>query len=66
MSLDRPLVFPKTKDRPVVVAALAASCDWLLTLDETDFQNVIGSQVYGLKVRSPGQFLIDQRAAARL
>ena len=66
LTFDKVLVFPKAKDRPVLLSALGAEADVLLTLDETDFQNVIGSQVYGLQVRSPGQFLIDQRAAARL
>ena len=40
--LDRPLLFPKSKDRPVVVSALAADCDALLTLDETDFHGRLG------------------------
>jgi len=31
--VDRPLVFPVTKDRPVVAGALAAKCHALLTLD---------------------------------
>jgi len=66
LTFDKVLVFPKAKDRPVLLSALGAEADVLLTLDDTDFQNVIGSQVYGLQVLSPGQFLIDQRAAARL
>lgn len=41
LSLDQPLVFPKAKDRPVLITALAARAEWLLTLDEEDFQ--IGS-----------------------
>jgi predicted nucleic acid-binding protein len=36
-SLDKPLVFPKAKDRPFVISALAVRSDWLLTLDEGDF-----------------------------
>ncbi len=66
LAYDKVLVFPKTKDRPVLLSALGAEADVLLTLDEADFQKVIGSQVYSLQVRSPGQFLIDQREAGRL
>jgi hypothetical protein len=64
--LDKLLVFPKAKDRPVLISALAAEPDFLLTLDEGDFQKVIGSQIYGLQVRTPGQFLLEQRAAGRI
>lgn len=60
--LDKPLVFPKAKDRPVVVAALAVAADWLLTLDEADFHKKLGREVYGLRIATPGQFLLEQRA----
>lgn len=63
--LDKVLVFPKAKDRPVLISALAAEPDYLLTLDKGDFQNVIGSQVYGLPVRTPGMFLLEQREAGQ-
>ncbi len=63
LAFDKALIFPKAKDRPVLLSALGAEADVLLTLDEADFQKVIGFQVYGLQVRSPGQFLIDQREA---
>lgn len=61
--LDKVLVFPKAKDRPVLISALAAKADALLTLDEGDFQKVIGSQVYGMPVRTPGGFLVELRAS---
>ena len=66
LAFDRALVFPKAKDRPVLLSALGAEADVLLTLDETDFQRVIGAQVYGLAIRTPGQFLLEQRAAGNL
>jgi predicted nucleic acid-binding protein len=66
LAFDKALVFPKAKDRPVLLSALGAEADWLLTLDETDFQKVIGSQVYGMKVTTPGLFLILQREAGRI
>jgi predicted nucleic acid-binding protein len=58
--LDSLLVFTKTKDRPVVISALSANCDWLLTLDEQDFHGKLGSQVYGTRIASPGGFLLEQ------
>ena len=63
LAFDKVLVFPKAKDRPILLSALGAEADTLLTLDEADFQRVIGGQVYGLRVRSPGQFLMERRAA---
>ena len=61
LALDKPLVFPKAKDRPVVISALAARCEWLLTLDETDFHGNLGREIYGMGIATPGQFLIEQR-----
>ena len=63
LALDRALIFPQAKDRPVVISALAARCDWLLTLDETDFHRNLGREVYGMGVATPGQFLMAQRKA---
>ena len=59
--LDKPFVFPKAKDRPVVVTALAARAEWLLTLDERDFHGKLGREVYGLRLATPGEFLLEQR-----
>ncbi len=44
LSLDKPLVFPRAKDRPVIITALAARSDWLLTLDEADFHGDLGQE----------------------
>lgn len=62
LTLDKPLVFPKAKDRPVVITALASRSDWLLTLDEGDFHAKLGREVYGLRIATPGEFLREQRA----
>lgn len=62
VALDKPLVFPKAKDRPVVITALASRADWLLTLDEADFQTKLGREIYGLRLATPGEFLLEQRA----
>ncbi len=66
VALDKPLVFPKAKDRPVVITALAAEADWLLTLDEADFHEKLGRKVYGLRIATPGEFLFEQRSAGLL
>jgi hypothetical protein len=66
LAFDKALVFPKAKDRPVLLSALGAEAHALLTLDEADFQRVIGSKVYSLPIRTPGQFLIEQREAGLL
>jgi len=62
VALDRPLVFSKVKDRPIVITALAIGAGWLLTLDETDFHGKLGREVYGLRIATPGEFLLQQRA----
>lgn len=66
VSLDKPLVFPKAKDRPVVITALATRAVWLLTLDTGDFHTKLGREVYGLKIGTPGEFLLEQRNAGIL
>ena len=61
LALDQPLVFLKTKDRPVIITALAVRAKWLLTLDQGDFQTKLGREVYGVKIATPGEFLLEQR-----
>ncbi|NBS05671.1 MAG: PIN domain-containing protein [Verrucomicrobia bacterium] len=55
--LDRPLLYRAVKDRPVVITALSLKADTLLTLDRDDFHDLLGSSVYGLPIRTPGEFL---------
>jgi len=62
LTLDKPLVLSKAKDRPVVITALASRSDWLLILDEGDFHTKLGREVYGLRIATPGEFLLEQRA----
>jgi predicted nucleic acid-binding protein len=64
--LDRPLIFAKLKDRPVLVSSLAQGCDWLLTYDETDFHEKLGPQIYGMRISTPGEFLHEQRHLGRI
>jgi hypothetical protein len=60
--LDKPLAFNVPKDRPVLIAALAASCEVLLTLDRGDFGVFLGRSVYGMRVLTPGMFLMEKRS----
>jgi hypothetical protein len=60
-----PLAFAITKDKPVLVTALAYA-DILLTLDRRDFAVLIESSVYGLRVRTPAGFLREEREAGRV
>ena len=65
LTFDWPLVFDVTKDKPVLCTALACA-DVLLTLDRRDFQTLLGQNVYGLRIETPGEFLRTEREAARL
>ncbi len=65
LTFDWPVVFPASKDRPVLFTA-AATADVLLTLDRADFGGVMGVGFYGLPVMKPGDFLSRERAAGRL
>jgi predicted nucleic acid-binding protein len=65
-TLNRALVFPKAKDRPVLISALAADAHTLLTLDQTDFHGSLGPQVYGMEIRTPSAFIIQLRLAGLL
>ena len=65
VSLDRVLVFPVSKDRPVLLTALA-SANVLLTLDRADFMGALGSQCYGMPILLPFDFLWSERAVGRL
>jgi predicted nucleic acid-binding protein len=65
VSIDRALVFPTSKDRPVLITALAWA-DVLLTLDREDFIKVLGSSCYGLPILLPSKFLIRERKQGRL
>jgi predicted nucleic acid-binding protein len=58
--LDRPLIYPIAKDRPVVISALSDGADCLLTLDRADFHDLLGSSVYAMKIRTPGEFLREE------
>jgi predicted nucleic acid-binding protein len=56
----RPLLLTASKDRPVLISALAAKCEVLLTLDKGDFGILLGTTVYGMRVDTPHAFLIGE------
>jgi predicted nucleic acid-binding protein len=65
LTLNRPMVFPASKDKPILLGALAWA-DVLLTLDRADFAALLGTSFYGMPVLRPGEFLHRERAAGRL
>jgi len=65
VSLDKPVVFAASKDRPILFTALAWSTA-LLTLDKADFVDILGGRFYGLDVLLPYDLLERERAAGRL
>jgi predicted nucleic acid-binding protein len=65
VSLDRVVVFPASKDRPVLLTALAAA-QVLLTLDRADFAEVLGRHFYGMPILLPAEFLAAERRAGRV
>jgi len=65
LTLDRPAVFESAKDRPILFSAMAWA-DVLLTLDRSDFGQLMNRSFYGLLILKPGAFLVRERAAGRL
>lgn len=59
LTTHKPLLLAASKDRPVLVSALAAECDTFLTLDTGDFGLLLGTKVYSMLVTTPRQFLIE-------
>ena len=57
ISLSKILIYPKAKDRPVVITALSTNACCLLTLDKTDFKGLLGESIYQMWILSPAQFL---------
>lgn len=60
------VVFDKGKDRPVLLSALSIKPNALLTLDRKDFHDRLGSQFYGISIRTPGEWLMEQRREGRI
>ncbi len=60
LTTRRPLLPTASKDKLVLISALAARCDLLLTLDKGDFGLLLGTEVYGMTVLTPRDFLLGQ------
>ena len=58
LTSERPLLLTAGKDKPVLISALAAQSEVLLTLDTGDFELLIGTEVYGMLVTTPRDFLV--------
>lgn len=56
----KPLLLIASKDKPVLISALAARSEVLLTLDKGDFGLLLGTTVYGMRVNTPRDFLIGE------
>jgi len=65
LTLDRPVIFGASKDRPILFSALAWA-DVLLTLDRNDFGPPFDKTFYVLRVMKPGTFLEQERTAGPL
>jgi len=59
LTSKKPLLLVASKDKPVLISALAARSDVLLTLDKADFGLLLGTWVYGMRVATPRDFLIQ-------
>jgi predicted nucleic acid-binding protein len=59
LTSKKPLLLSASKDKPVLISALAAKSDVLLTLDKGDFGLLLGTAVYGMQVSTPRDFLIQ-------
>jgi len=60
LTTKRPLLLTASKDKPVLISALAAKPDVLLTLDARDFALLLNTEVYGVFVTTPRDFLIRE------
>ena len=66
VTINKPLALSRAKDKPVLITALAESCDYLLTLDRDDFAALLNTTVYGTHVFIPSDFLTRLRSSGRL
>jgi predicted nucleic acid-binding protein len=49
------------KDQPILLAAIAAGATHLLTGDVSDFGAYFGKRIQGVRIQTPGQFLVGRR-----
>ena len=66
LTSDDIVIYDKAKDRPVLMSASSIKPSAFLTLDRADFHDRLGTQFYGINIRTPGEWLVEQREAGRL
>jgi predicted nucleic acid-binding protein len=66
LTSDDIIIFDKAKDRPVLISALSVKPSALLTLDRADFHDKLGTQFYGIDIRTPGEWLMEMREAGKV
>lgn len=59
LTSKKPLLLTASKNKPVLISALAAKSNVLLTLDNGDFELLLGTTVYGMRVSTPRDFPIE-------
>ena len=60
LTSEWPLLLAASKDKPVLISALADGSNALLTLDIGDFEVLLGTEVYGTLVTTPRDFLVRE------
>lgn len=60
LTMKFPHLLTASKDKPVLISAISAKADVLLTWDTSDFAIVLDSLVYGVHVLTPIRFLENQ------
>lgn len=60
LTSKRPLLLTASKDKAVLISALADRSKVLLTLDIGDFEVLLGTEVYGTLVTTPRAFLVRE------
>ncbi len=60
LTSKRPLLLTASKDKPVLISALADRSNALLTLDIGDVEVLLGTEVYGTLVTTPRDFLVRE------
>lgn len=60
---SRFIVYDQANDRPVLISALSLKPAALLNLDRADFHDRLGQKFYGIQIRTPGEWLMEQRAS---
>ncbi len=60
LTSGKPLLLTASKDKPVLISALASKSEVMLTLDKGDFGVLLGTTVYGMRLDTPRDFLIKE------